>query len=350
MPKGNFLEVYLPLITICFSSTISCSLLLLYILQTIKDKNRNEWCIYYLHPRTLLFSKTTPTPYSLLRYCPQNHRKLLPAAPSTATPIQPRSASALRGRRLPQCYDILGGGVYPGSSGLLPAAPTFITAALHEGRAGPDSQRRHLIGLKPTPETVEREGEVKLPGEELFVIADGVYDVVEVHVVGVAYEGGRVCHPLEDVGDLDRAGELLEPAVLQYELGGGDAGGLAWAADAHFATAVQDRVGSARWTDEIGLWEMMMGWRVNIGRQYVYIHVCKYWIPSTGEKSEWEGQRQNSCHVRIVSFGGGKPAWKLLVTAMMHVLPACGSLRSPSLTIDLPSFYQNNHFWKYFLK
>lgn len=185
-------------------------------------------------------------PYSLLWYCTQKHRKLLPAAPSAATPIQPRSAAALRGRGLPQCYDIFGEGVCPGSSGLLPAAPTFITAALHEGGAGLDSQRSHLIGLKAASETVEREGEVKLPGEELVVIADGVYDIVEVHVVGVAYEGGRVGNPLEDVGDLDRVGELLEPAVLQYELRGGDAGGLAGAADAHFATAVQDLVGSAR--------------------------------------------------------------------------------------------------------
>lgn len=83
------------------------------------------------------------------------------------------------------------------------------------------------------PEAADGESEVQLSGEELVFTAYGVDDIVKVHHVGVADEAGGFSHPLEDVGDLDWAGKFLELAVLQYEFGCGNAGGLVRAADAH---------------------------------------------------------------------------------------------------------------------
>ena len=57
------------------------------------------------------------------------------------------------------------------------------------------------------------------------------YDVVEGHLVGVAYETRGV--ELQEIGDLDWVGELLHPAVVNDELGRGLLGGLAAHAISH---------------------------------------------------------------------------------------------------------------------
>lgn len=146
------------------------------------------------------------------------------------TPTAPPAAAAGCSRRgIPTAIRLLVG--EPRRRHRLPAAPAFVAAAPHEGGAGLDGERGHLLRLQGPLQAAEGQGEVEAAGEELVVGVDGGDDVVELHLVGVADEAVAVL--LEDVGGLDRVRELLEPPVHEDELGRRDGGGFAGTADTH---------------------------------------------------------------------------------------------------------------------
>lgn len=139
----------------------------------------------------------------LLGYRTQPRRDFTSPPAGSASPPPRSSIPTVTGgggslRRLPEI-------VLAGKHENIPAAAAFIAAAgaaLGESRAGLDGQCGHLLRLEAVPELAERQREVELPWLQLVVVADRRYDVVEIHLVGVADEKRRIL--LQHVGDLNR--------------------------------------------------------------------------------------------------------------------------------------------------